>query len=172
MKNEPTYETERLLLRPTTVEDAPFILELMNSPAWIANIGDRGVRTVEDAEQYIQTKMRPQLEHLGYSNNTVIRKSDGAKMGSCGVYDREGLEGVDIGFSFLPDYWGKGYAYEAAHKMKELAFGEFGLSVINGITIEANLPSRRLLEKLGLKLIKMIQLPNDPEELMFYQIKK
>ena len=172
MKNDPTYETARLIIRPTSVEDAPFIYELMNSKGWLDNIGDRGVKSVEDAANYIKEKMRPQQERLGYSNNSVIRKSDGVIMGSCGLYDRDGLEGVDIGFAFLPQYGGQGYAFEAANKVKELAFGPFGLSIISGITIEANLPSRKLLEKLGLKFIKYMYLPNDPAELMFYQIKK
>ncbi len=169
--NDPTYETERLIIRPTTVDDAPFIREVMNTEGWLKNIGDRKVYTNEDAVNYIKEKMRPQQERLGYSNNTVIRKSDLTKMGSCGLYDREGLEGVDIGFAFLPEYGGQGYAFEAANKIKELAFGPFGLSIISGITIEANIPSRKLLEKLGLKFIKYMHLPNDPEELMFYQIR-
>ncbi len=172
ISKDPTYETERLIIRPTTVEDAPFIREVMNTEGWLKNIGDRKVYTNEAAANYIKEKIRPQQERLGYSNNTVIRKSDGAKMGSCGLYDREGLEGVDIGFAFLPEYGGKGYAFEAANKIKELAFGSFGLSIISGITIEANMPSRKLLEKLGLKFIKYMHLPNDEEELMFYQIRK
>lgn len=172
MKNEPTYETERLIIRPTTVEDAVFIQAVMNTEGWLKFIGDRNVKTETAAVEYIKARMRPQQERLGYSNNTVIRKSDGAKIGSCGLYDREGLEGVDIGFAFLPQYGGQGYAFEAASKVKELAFGKFGLSIISGITVKENIKSQRLLEKLGLKFIKMIQLPNDNEELMFYQITK
>lgn len=172
MKNDPTYETKRLIIRPTTVEDAAFIQAVMNTEGWLKFIGDRNVKTQEAAVEYIKAKMRPQQERLGYSNNTVIRKSDGGKIGSCGLYDREGLEGVDIGFAFLPEYGGQGYALEAANKVKELAFGKFGLSIISGITVKENIKSQRLLEKLGLKFIKMIQLPNDDEELMFYQIRK
>lgn len=172
VKNEPTYETERLILRPTTVDDAAFVYEVMNTEGWLKFIGDRNVKSHEDAAAYIKAKMRPQQERLGYSNNTVIRKSDGVKIGSCGIYDREGLEGVDIGFAFLPQYGGKGYAFEAANKVKELAFGKFGLSIISGITVKENIKSQRLLEKLGLKFIKMINLPDDPVELMFYQINK
>lgn len=171
MKNNPTYETERLIIRPTQIEDAAFILALMNTEDWLKNIGDRGVRTLEDAENYIKEKMLPQLERLGYSNNTVIRKSDGVKMGSCGLYDREGLEGVDIGFSFLPAYYKQGYAQESALKVKELAIKEFGLTQISAITTKTNYPSQKLIEKLGLKFIKYINLPNDSEELMFYQLR-
>lgn len=164
------YETERLIIRPTQVEDAPFVFELMNTPAWIANIGDRGIHTLKDAEIYIQERMLPQLKRLGYSNNTVIRKQDGVKMGSCGLYDREGLEGVDIGFSFLPAYWGQGYAFESAAKIKDLAFRELGLTQISAITTQTNYPSQKLIEKLGLQFEKLIRLPNDKEELMYYRV--
>ena len=73
------FETDRLLLRPTLVEDAEFILRLMNTPKWLKYIGDRQVRSVPDAEKYIKTKMQPQLDRLGFSNYTVIRKSDQKK---------------------------------------------------------------------------------------------
>ena len=171
VKKDPTYETERLIIRPTTTADAAFIYEVMNTEGWLKHIGDRGIKTEEDAKNYILEKMRPQQERLGYSNNTVIRKSDGVKMGSCGLYDREGLEGVDIGFAFLPQYGKKGYAFEAATKIKELALKEFGLTQINAITTPANLKSQKLLEKLGLQFVKLIHLPNDDTELMFYQLK-
>jgi len=170
ISNDPTYETERLIIRPTTVEDAAFVYEVMNTKGWLEFIGDRGIKTEEDAKNYILEKMRPQQERLGFSNNTVIRKSDGAKIGSCGLYDRGGLEGVDIGFAFLPEYFGKGYASESAMKVKEFALKEFGLTQINAITTPANINSQKLLEKLGLQFVKMIRLPNDDAELMFYQL--
>ena len=110
------------------------------------------------------------LERLGYANYTVIRKVDGVKMGSCGLYDREGLEGVDIGFAFLPDYEGQGYAFESASKIKDLAFNNFGLHQLNAITMPANTASRRLLEKLGFTSIKTVKLPNDPEDLLLYRL--
>lgn len=100
MKTYDTFETERLLLKATSKEDASFILELLNTPKWIKNIGDRNVKSLEAAQNYILERMTPQFERLGYSNYTVIRKADGAKMGTCGLYDREGLEGIDIGFAF------------------------------------------------------------------------
>lgn len=171
MKEYKSYQTERLLLRPVVLDDAPFILELLNMPKWIQNIGDRNVKSIEAAENYITTRMMPQLERLGYGNFAVIRKSDGAKMGCCGLYDREGLEGVDIGFSFLPEYERKGYAFESADKIMQLAREEFKLTKVSGITIEANTASRSLLEKLGLKFEKFVKLPNDDEELMYYAIK-
>ena len=99
-----SFETERLFIRPTTTIDSYFILELFNSPKWIENIGDRNIKSLEDASNYIEKNMISQLQRLGYSNYTVIRKSDNVKIGSCGLYDREGLDGIDIGFAFLPEY--------------------------------------------------------------------
>jgi len=170
MKKYKSYETERLFLRPVVKSDAAFVLELLNSPKWLQNIGDRNVKSIEAAEDYIATRMMPQLERLGYGNFAVVRKSDGALMGCCGLYDREGLEGVDIGFSFLPEYERQGYAFESAHKIMQLAREDFKLTHVSGITIEANIASRKLLEKLGLRFEKFLKLPNDDEELMYYSI--
>ena len=161
-------ETERLFLRPTNTEDAEFLLELLNSPKWLKNIGDRNVRSYQDAINYIETKIKSQQARLGFSNYTVIRKSDQAKIGTCGLYDREGLEGVDIGFAFLPAYEKMGYAYESASKMMEMGIQHFGLKSISAITIKENTDSQKLIEKLGLKFKKHIRLPNDNEELLLY----
>lgn len=165
-----TFETERLFLRPTAEEDAAFILELLNTPKWLINVGDRNVRSIDDAKAYIQNKITPQLERLGFANYTVIRKSDGAKMGSCGLYDREGLEGVDIGFAFLPQYEGQGYAFESAQMVKEAGIKHFGIKQISAITIPENMASRKLIEKLGLKFVETINLPDDEVELLLYRV--
>jgi [ribosomal protein S5]-alanine N-acetyltransferase len=169
MPSYKSFETERLVLRPTSEADAPFMFELLNSPKWIKYIGDRNVRSVEDAKNYIKSRMQPQLEKLGYSNYTVIRKSDQVKLGVCGLYDREGLEGIDIGFAFLPEYEGNGYALEAAKEVKRAGLEEFGISQLRAITIKENVGSQKLLVKLGFKFIKMVQLPTDPEDLMLFE---
>ena len=172
MSQYKSLKTERLIIRPTSVEDAEFIFALMNTPKWIKNIGDRSITSIEMAKNYIIDKMQPQLEKLGYSNYTVIRKSDNMKMGSCGLYDREGLEGVDIGFAFLPAYERKGFAFEAADKIKNVGFKEFGIEAISGITAKDNISSQKLLEKLGLILTGTTKLPNETEELYLYKIEK
>ena len=172
MKKYKDFETERLLIKPTSEKDAKFIFELLNTPKWIENIGDRNIKTVENAKDYILDKMKPQLERLGYSNYTLIRKIDNVKIGTCGLYDREGLEGIDIGFAFLPEYEKKGYAFEAADKIKNVALEEFGIKVISAITKKDNLSSQKLLEKLGLEVTGTTILPNDDEELLVYKIEK
>lgn len=167
-----TIETERLTLRLTNLEDAEFIYELLNMPKWIQYIGDRNVHSIKDAENYIKERMLPQVERLGYGNYTVIRKSDNVKVGCCGLYDRDGLEGVDIGFSFLPKYEGYGYASEASFDLKEKAFTEFGVTKILAITTKENYSLQKLIKKLGLEFIKMTTIPNDNEELMLFEILK
>ena len=107
-----TFETERLIIRPTSEEDAHFIFQLLNSPKWLEYIGDRNIKSIEEAKEYIRKKMTPQLIKLGYSNYTIISKKDQQKIGTCGLYDREGLDGIDIGFAFLPNYEGKGFGFE------------------------------------------------------------
>jgi len=166
-----TFETERLFIRPTTLEDAAFILELFNSPKWRKFIGDRNIKTVKHAKVYISNKIQPQLEKSGFSNYTVIRKADGFKIGSCGLYDREGLDNIDIGFAFLPKFEKKGYAFEATSEIKRAAKEEFELRDLSAITLEENLDSTRLLEKLGFKLKNKFHLPDDPEELLLYHLK-
>jgi ribosomal-protein-alanine N-acetyltransferase len=165
-----SFETERLTIRPTSEDDSEFIFELLNTPKWLKYIGDRNIKTVESAKDYIKEKMIPQLERLGYSNYTLISKQDNKKIGACGLYDREGLEGIDIGFAFLPEYENKGFAYESSNRLKEAAFNEFGIKAISAITIEENTSSRKLLEKLGFKLTGTTRIPNDDEELLLYKI--
>ena len=164
-----SFETERLFLKPSSKEDAAFMLELVNTPKWLAYIGDRKVYTIEAARLYIKDRITPQFERLGYANYTVVRKSDGAKMGSCGLYDREGLEGIDIGFAFLPQYEKQGFAFESASKIRDLAINHFGITEISAITTKENIASQKLLEKLGLKFITMVNIPNDEEELLLYK---
>jgi len=164
------FETSRLYVRPTTEADADFIYELVNTPKWLEHIGDRNVHSVEDAVQYIKNKISPQLERLGFANYTLIRKSDGVKIGSCGLYDREGVDGVDIGFAMLPSYEGMGYGFESASKVLEIGKTEFNIEMISAITTRNNLVSQRLIEKLGLRYIKTIRIPNDEEELLLYRL--
>ena len=164
-----SFETDRLFLRPTHESDAEFIFELLNTPKWKQFIGDRNIHSVDDAEGYINTKMRPQLERQGYSNYTVIRKEDGAKIGTCGLYDRDGVEGIDIGFAFLPQFERHGYAFEAASRIMSAAIHIFKIPYLKGITTQDNEASQRLLEKLGLKYVKDVQLPNDDALLRLYE---
>ncbi len=163
------YETERLILRPMAVEDAEFILELYNSPKFIQYIGDRYIRSVSDAESYIKRRFLPQFENLGFGNYLMLTKEGHHKIGGVGIFERDGLDVVDIGFSLLEQFEGKGYAYEAALKIKSVGMNDFGLTKLSAITTKDNTASQKLIEKLGLKFQRFVKNPNDPEELMYYE---
>lgn len=164
-----SYETDRLILKPAEVQDADFFLELYNMPSFIQYIGDRNLRTKEDAENYITSRFIPQIEKLGFGNYVVILKEDHTKIGAVGIFEREGLDVLDIGFSFLEEYEGKGYAYESANKLKEVAATDFGVHKISAITTKDNFSSQKLIERLGLKFQKMVTIPEDVVELMYYE---
>ncbi|MDG3582160.1 GNAT family N-acetyltransferase [Galbibacter pacificus] len=170
MNDYKTLETDRLLIKPTTTNDADLVYKLFNTPHWIRYIGDRKVKSIKAAVAYIENSMLPQLKELGYSNYTVIRKSDQIKIGSVGLYDREGVEGIDIGFAFLPEYGKKGYAFEASKRLLQAAFEDFKLKEIKAITKKDNISSQKLIEKLGLKLEGTTGLPNETAEWLLYKI--
>ncbi|WP_196886281.1 GNAT family N-acetyltransferase [Aureivirga sp. CE67] len=161
------YETERLILKSSTLEDYDLVLKLTNSPKFIQFIGDRNVKSKEDAENHIKEKMLHKYEKYGSGSFTVFIKENNIPIGTCGIYDRKELDGVDIGFAFLPEIEGKGYAYESVAKLRDI-FVEKGLEKLSGITLEENFGSRKLLEKLGLKFQKNISIGDDEEELMLY----
>lgn len=169
-KNESNfYETERLLIRPISLEDADVILELYNMPNFIKFIGDKNIRTLSDAENYIKNRFLPQFEKLGFGNYLIVLKEGNQKIGAVGIFEREGLDVVDIGFSVLEKFEGKGLMFEAAQKVKSIGMDEFGLKKISAITTKDNLSSQKLIERLGLKFQKMVTIPEDSEELMYYE---
>lgn len=163
------YETERLIIRPMSLDDGAFILDLYNRPKFIQFIGDRNIKTVSDAEDYIRNKFLPQFEKLGFGNYLLITKEGNHKIGGVGIFERDGLDVVDIGFSLLDEYEGKGYAYEGALKVKSIGMDDFGLKKLSAITAKENFSSQKLIEKLGLKFKKYVTLPGEDEELRYYE---
>lgn len=170
MRQLKTFETERLILKPTSVDDAVFILELLNTPKWLQYVGDRKVYSEEDARAYIIAKMLPQQERLGFSHYTIFRKEDKVIIGGCGLFDREGVEGIDIGFAFLSQFEQKGYGYEASKELMRAAVKDFNITNIKAITVKDNTASQKLLEKLGLSCIGTVTIPGDSEELLLYEV--
>lgn len=165
-----TIETERLFLKIAKIEDAEFFLKLYSEPKFIKNIGDRNLKTIEDAANYIKEKFQPQFENKGFGNYVMIRKSDNVKIGAVGIFIREGLEIPDIGFSVLEEFHNFGYAFEAADALKNIIFKDFNFEKLSAITTEDNISSQKLIEKLGLKYIKMVEFPGDDKLLRYYQI--
>jgi RimJ/RimL family protein N-acetyltransferase len=154
-------ETERLILRRLTVEDGEFILELLNDPSWLRFIGDKGVRSLDAARDYILKSLVAMYEQLGFGLYLTELKSEGVPIGICGLIKRDALEDVDIGFAFLPKFRGQGYAYESA--LGVMAYGRrtFGLNRLVAITSPDNHASARLLEKLGFNFERMVKLSDD-----------
>lgn len=149
-------KTERLLLRDITPDDAAFQLELLNDPGWLENIGDRGVRTLEQARTYIEDRIIAQYVDKGFGMYLVaIRKGDQEDeiIGHCGLVRRAGLKKVDIGFAFLEKHCGKGYGTEAALAVKEMAVDELAIKTLCAITTVENLSSQRVLEKIGFRYL-------------------
>jgi len=161
-------ETDRLILRRLTPEDAPFILELVNEPSWIQFIGDRGVRNLEDARNYILKGPMAMYEQVGFGLYLAELKESGVPMGMCGLLKRDTLPDVDIGFAFFPRFWGQGYAYEAAAAVMAYGRNALGLKRIVAITDPDNHSSIKLLERLGLKFEQLIQLTGDSMKLKLF----
>ncbi|MGM7683511.1 GNAT family N-acetyltransferase [Cytobacillus sp. Hm23] len=162
-------ETDRLTLRWVEYSDAAFILELLNEPGWLQYIGDKGIKTFDDAKDYIASGPRAMYEREGFGLFLTETKEDHTPIGLCGLIKRDGLEDVDIGFAFLADYQSKGYAYEAARGTVEFAKG-LNLNRLVAITSKDNYSSAKLLEKLGMELEGYMTLPNDTEELKLFAL--
>ncbi|HEY4572475.1 MAG TPA: GNAT family N-acetyltransferase [Thermoanaerobaculia bacterium] len=161
-------ETDRLVLRRMSVDDADFMLGLLNEPSWLRFIGDRGVRTREDARAYILKGPVDMYDRLGFGMYLTELKEEGVPIGICGLVKRDFLADVDIGFALLPGFWGQGYAYEAASAVMEHGKGALGLKRIVAITNPENQSSIRLLEKLGLKFDRMIRATADGPEIRLF----
>ncbi len=161
-------QTERLLLREITPDDATFILELLNSPDWLKNIGDRNIRTVEDARNYLIYRIFLICRTKGFSFYVLQDKATNSKFGICGLIKRDYMQDVDIGYALLPAYFHKGYAIEAGRAVVDFAKQTLNLPRLAAIVIETNEPSIRLLEKLGMRFERRISVPQDNEELMLF----
>ena len=153
-------ETDRLSLRHLALEDAPFVLELLNSKGFLENIGDRNLRTVEDAERYIRDVFMALYARHGFGLWAVVLKETGELTGICGLVKRDGLDHPDVGYAFLERFFGRGYAVESAAATLAYARGTLGLRTILGITVPENVGSICVLERIGMVPKGEITLPN------------
>ncbi len=165
-----TLETERLRLRPMLETDAPFLLDVLNEPAFIRNVGDRGVRTVADAVRYMQERIIAQYERYHFGMWLVELTETSEPMGICGLIKRDNLEDIDLGFSFLERFWSRGFASEAAAAVLREGWDVIKLSRIVAIVAPHNDASVRLLEKLGFQLEKKVRLAPEEQELMLLAV--
>ncbi len=162
-------ETERLRLRKFTTGDTAFIIDLLNSPGWIRYIGDKNVKTIEQAQAYLENGPFRSYRENGFGLSMVEQKDGNLPIGMSGIILRDTLETPDIGFAFLPEYAGKGYGYEIAKAILDHARENYQLEIVSGITLPDNTPSIRLLEKLGLRLVRKFTMPGSEEELLLYR---
>ena len=161
-------ETERLTLRQFTTNDAEFIFEQLNEPSWIQNIGDRNIRTLDDARAYIVNGPGASYGKNGFGLWLIVLKETGESIGMCGLIKRDHLEDVDIGYALLPRFWSKGYAVEAAQAVKDYARDVVGLKRLVAIVDPANEGSIRVIEKIGLRYEKMVRLAADDIDLKLF----
>jgi RimJ/RimL family protein N-acetyltransferase len=154
-------ETPRLLIRALTSDDAEFVLRLTNEPSFLANIGDKGVRNLDDARRYLRESPWTNQKRPGYGQFVVEVKDEGTPIGICGLLYRDHLDVTDIGFAFLPEFWGRGLALEAAGAVIEYGRSKLGVGTVVGLTKASNLPSIRLLEKLGMRFLKTVKMSDE-----------
>ncbi len=161
-------ETDRLILRRLSVEDAEFIFRLLNEPSFLRYIGDKGVRTITDARDYILQGPIRSYERFGFGLYLAELKNGGIPIGICGLLKREALADVDIGFAFLPQFWKKGYAFESATAVMAYGRDVIGIRRLVAITDSDNTSSINVLGKLGLRFERMIRMSDDAPEIKLF----
>jgi RimJ/RimL family protein N-acetyltransferase len=161
-------ETTRLRLREFVHEDSEFIIELVNSPGWIENIGERNIHTKEEAVRYIENGPMKSYAQHGFGLCLVETKEANQPIGMCGILKRDNLETPDIGFAFLPQYHGKGYAIEMASATLNFAREKLSIPIMSAITLAKNSSSIKVLEKLGLSFRKVIHVAETKEDLLLF----
>jgi RimJ/RimL family protein N-acetyltransferase len=163
-----TLETQRLFLRAFTVDDAQFVLTLLNEASFIRYIGDKKVRNLDDARRYLLNGPIASYERHGFGLCVVELRESRTPIGMCGLLKREELPDPDIGFAFLPDFWSKGFGFEAASAVLHDARERLGLERVLAITSLDNEPSIKLLERLGFRFERVVKLSAEGEQVKLF----
>ena len=166
----PILETDRLLLRQLTSDDAPFILELVNSPGWLQFIGDRNVHSIDDALRYLNEGPIKSYKQNDFGLSCITLKSSGEPIGICGLLRREFLSDPDLGFAILPQYEGFGYMQEVAAAYLAYIHQHLKLPTVFAITVPHNQRSISLLERLGFSFIDELHLSGEIEPLFLFRV--
>jgi [ribosomal protein S5]-alanine N-acetyltransferase len=161
-------DTNRLVIRDITEQDFHFIFRLLNEPSWIKYIGDKGIKTETDAKNYIQTGPLQMYKDFGFGLFLVTLKENAIPIGLCGLIKRPSLENIDLGYAFLPEYTGKGYAFEATKAVIKYGKEQLSIDKIVAITTIDNLNSEKVLLKLGFSFDSLIIENNASEELKLF----
>ena len=165
-------DTARLQIRPFTLEDAPFILRLLNEPSFHLHIGDKGVRDLEGARGYLTGGPLASYARHGHGLLAVVLKATGEPIGMCGLLKRDTLTQPDLGYAFLPEFWSQGYAREAAEAMLNHGHSHLGFPTILAVVSQGNAASIRLLEKLGFAFERLEAMVPDEPEVAVYRVSK
>ena len=163
-----TFNTDRLSLRAVTLDDADLMLAVWNDPEFVKHVGDRGIRTIEDAQEAMREGALLLFEQYGYGPYRVALRECDTAIGICGLFRRDTLDEPDIGYAVLPDYCGKGYAYEASRAIIEYARSDLELTRLIAIISPGNDASIGLIRKLGLEFERMHKMPDDDDEVCIY----
>jgi len=172
MEPNKILETERLVLQEFSIDDAEFILSLLNTPGWLKYIGDKNVRSVEYAVDYLEEGPIKSYKENGFGLWLTLLKNNNTPIGMCGLIKRESLDNIDIGFALLPEYSKLGYGYEIAQATINYAKHDLGIDKVVAITDSNNVPSIKLLNKLGLQFEKKLKLSENDIVLLFSPLKK
>ncbi len=162
-------QTARLVLCRITEDDAPFLVRLLNQPSFVRFIGDKGVRTLDEAREYVRASPEASYAQHGFGLYLVVRREDGAPLGICGLVKREVLADPDLGFAFLAEFWSQGYAFEAASAVLRHARDTLGLPRVVAVTTPDNERSAHLLRKLGLRHTRMVRLSPEEGEIRLFE---
>lgn len=162
-------ETRRLYLRHLGLDDSKFILELLNDPSFIKNIGDRGARTLDDAAQYI-LKIQKSYDQFGFGLFLVELKDSATSSGICGLIKRDSLDDVDVGFAFMPQFWRQGFAFESTQAVVNYAKNKHHLKKIVAITSPDNIASIAVLKKLGMNFERMVKMSESEPEIKLFSM--
>ena len=163
-------ETERLYLRHLNRDDAAFILQLLNEPSWLEFIGDKNVTNINDAKKYIELSAITMYQRFGFGLFLVCSKDNDTSLGLCGLMKRDNLDHADLGYAFLPEFWGNGFALEAVYGVLDYAKYTHQLSKVLAITKSSNAPSIKLLKKVNFEFDRDLKLLEDEENLQVYQL--
>ncbi len=166
----PVLTTERLELRWLTQDDAPMMLAVWNDPAFLRFVGDRGIRTLEEARAAIESGPLNLYSQYGYGPFRLRLLDERADVGICGLFRRDTLDEPDIGFAILPDYCGRGLGFESSVAVLDHARYVLGLDAVTAIVSPENEASIGLLEKLGLHYDRPIRMPGDEHDVSLYRI--
>jgi len=170
MGKERPENTVRLELHRLTLEDVDLMLAVWNDPAFMRHVGDRGIRTQDEARQAMAEGPLKLYEKYGYGPYRVVLRDGGAAIGICGIFRRDGLADADIGFAILPQYCGRGYAFEAAQAVVEFARNDLGLTTLTAIVSPENAASVGLIRKLGLSFERMYRWPDSGDQVAIYRM--